>query len=458
MNNLPTHSLPPPGAGIFFSGICGVSMSAIAQALARMGYKVWGSDIDDGPVAARLRDEGIGVCIGHAAANAHGAQMLVYNARIKEDNPERQYAVRNGIHVIPRAAMLGLLMDRYQTAIGVTGCHGKSTTTTMISHIFLRAGLDPTFFIGAPYPPLNSSHRLGGDKYFIYEADEYADSFLNFRSDIAVVLNVEMDHPDYFRDLEHMLRSYRAHLEGCNPGCVAVINIDDPNAASLCGVGGHECVRVGTAAGADVRMENLISERGKFSFDVICGGMRYARIKLAVPGKFNAHNALCAAAVAWRCGIGGDAAAAAMATFTGAGRRFEFKGTLNGADVIDDYGHHPTEVASTLKSAAGMGYGKVWCVFQPHTYSRLRDLWDDFTKSLSLADKLIITDVYTASERDTLGVSSAALAAAIPGAAYIPDFGDIAARLRAEVRPGELVIVMGAGDVVRLTPLLVRGG
>ena len=443
---------------IFFSGIGGISMHSIAAALHQKGYKVGGSDIVDKWETQKLRDMGIEVNIGHKSENVRGYDLLVYMARIKADNPEITEAKKLNIPVIKRAQMLGALIYGYKTSVGITGTHGKSSVTSMTSEIFMQAKTAPTFFIGAVYPPVNSVYRTGKDDYCIFEADEFSNSFLNFYPDIAVILNIEMDHPDFFRDLDDVITSFERFLNE-NTSNSAVVNIDDENVIKAAKNFKGEILTYSLKnENADIFIKNINYPDGFPEFDIIAKGEHYAHIKLLVPGEYNIYNAAAAASAAHKCGISGKYVEAGLNIFKGAGRRFEFKGLLNGAKVYDDYAHHPTEVKKAIaemKKIANKNNGNLWYVFQPHTYSRTHELLDDLCEALSNADNLILTDIFSATEKNTYNIFSKDIVKKIENCVFIEKFEDIAAYLKSRVKENDLVVVTGAGDINNLTKMLV---
>lgn len=444
---------------IFFIGIGGVNMSSLAEISALRGYRVGGSDRTRTATTDRLASEGIEVFYSHETAHVADYDAVVYTVAISPDNPEYMSAISRGIPCISRADYLGYVMTAYRHRVGVSGMHGKSTCTSMCALAFDRAGADPTVLCGAEMREYGSYYRIGGNENFVFEACEYMDSFLDFNPTVAVILNIEMDHVDYFKSITQVRRSYAnfAALTG-NAG-VAVANRDDQNVriavAGYCG----KLITFSPSgdADSDFRAVNVDMSSGLPAFDVAVRGndAAIAHIALSVPGIHNVCNALAAFTAAVVCGLDPASAAAGLSEFCGAKRRMEYKGTVNGAHVFDDYGHHPTEIAATLRGAKAMGYSRVFCVFQPHTYSRTAGLRDDFVSALSIADRVILADIYAAREVDTMGVSSALLAALIGDkAVYLPTFDAIAAGIFSEVREGDAVIVMGAGDIYKVFPLL----
>ena len=441
---------------IFFSGIGGISMSAIAAALICKNYKVGGSDIVDKESVRSLRDMGAEIFLSHQSSNTDSYDMLVYNARITEDNPEIQSALAHGIPVIKRAQMLGAIMSGYKKSIGIAGSHGKSTVTSMTSEIFMQAGTDPTFFIGAVYPPVNSAYKTGAEDYFILESDEYCDSFLNFPPDIAVILNIDMDHPDYFKDLDAVIESFKKYLSAS--GELAVINADDPNSLKASQGLGKKILTYSIKAPADIRAKNIILTHGMPELDIYAHGALYAHVKLNMPGEFNIYNALAAAGAAYSCALGGEAVARGLNIFKGASRRFEYKGEFNGVKVYDDYAHHPIELIKMLDAVKKIARGKVWCVIQPHTYSRTSELRPELCEAVSSCSddrtNIILTEIYSATEKNTYNIRAEDIAEQA-GCAFISSFDEIAAHLKSYCVPGDLIVLAGAGDINELTALLL---
>lgn len=434
---------------IFFCGIGGINMSSLAHISLVNGMRVGGSDRTPSALTKRLEDEGVCIYYSHSATNVEDYDAFVYTVAIGEDNPEYVRAIERGIPVISRADYMGYLMTGYEKRIGVSGMHGKSTATSMCANMLIEANTNPTVLSGAVLAAMDGAYRVGGREQFLFEACEYMDSFLDFNPNIAVILNIELDHVDYFKDLEHIKRSYRsfADIALSNGGCV-VANGDDANV--LCALDGAEnVVYFGIEnKNANVRAEGIGEDGGKYFFDLLYNGKKICHIKLSVSGYHNVYNALATAAVGLICGLSCDLISSGIKSFTGAARRMELKGTVNGARVYDDYGHHPTEVATTLEGVRKMlDGGRLFCVFQSHTYSRTKALFDDFAKALSIADRVIVADIYAARETDTLGVTPELLAERIDGGVACHGFKNIAEMLNSELREGDIAIVMGAGDI-----------
>ena len=437
---------------VFFCGIGGINMSSLAHISLVNGMRVGGSDRTPSALTERLEREGVQIFYRHDAENLDGYEAFVYTVAISEDNPEYIRAVEMGIPVISRADYMGYLMTGYEKRIGISGMHGKSTATSMCASVLMNTDSDPTVLSGAVLSSMDGAYRIGKNEQFLFEACEYMDSFLDFNPNIAVILNIELDHVDYFEDLEHIKRSYRAFADIAlkNQG-YAVANGDDANVRdALCGA--ENTVYFGIESkDARVRAENISEELGRYSFDLIYENKLVCRIALSVSGYYNIYNALATAAAALLCGVEPSAIADGIKSFTGASRRMELKGFVNGARVYDDYGHHPTEVKATLSGVKKMlGGGRLFCVFQSHTYSRTRALLDDFISALSVADRVIIADIYAAREVDTLGVTPEIIAEAIDGGAACHGFENIAEMLESELREGDIAIVMGAGDIWRV--------
>ena len=452
------------GRRVFFIGIGGISMSALAMVCADRGCEVSGYDRTATALTDKLLSRGIKVHFSHDAENLDGAELAVYSSAIKEDNEERRAAARLGVPCVRRAEFLGALMTGYENRIGVCGMHGKSTCTSMISHIFISAGLDPTVISGAELGELGGAYRLGGEKYFIFEADEYTDSFLSFHPTTAVALNIELDHVDYFSGMEHIKRSFSRFLSYSGS---AVVNIDNDSAREIAVSYGGRLVTYGLdSADALYTARDITFERGLPRFTLCRRGEELTRVALAVPGRHNVYNALAAAAAAGLHGITPSEIASALNTFVGAKRRFEYRGELPfGASLYDDYAHHPTEIRASLDAALNIvcgriAEGRLWVVYQPHTYSRTAGLFDEFCSAFSAlrpTDRVIFAEIYAAREVNTWGVTSGDLAERVAGAVYIEGFGNIADYIRENASPGDTVITMGAGDVFKVGDMLLLG-
>ena len=440
-----------PDCHVHLIGIGGVSMRALGLVLKGMGVHVSGSDMSASSSTRELEENGISVAIGHHACNIDGADCIIRSAAVHNDNPEIAAARAAGIPIFERAQAWGEIMKSYKNAICVSGTHGKTTTTSMLTHILMEAQQDPTVMIGGYLPLLHAGHRVGKGDTILLESCEYCDSFLNFFPTLAVVLNVEEDHLDYFKDLADIQKSFRKFASMATKGVAA--NGDDPH--TVAALEGIDYVSFGLRESNRVHARNMHPDWQHF--DVICDGSFYCHIDLGVLGRHNALNALAAAAASWMMGIPGEAVSQGICAFHGAGRRMEFKGKFNGADVYDDYAHHPDEVAATISAIrSSMPGRRIVLAFQPHTFSRTKALFDDFVRELGKADVLVLAEIYAARERNTFGISSADLARKIPDAVYRETLPEVTQFLRETVKEGDLVLTMGAGDIFRAGEALLK--
>lgn len=441
---------------IHFIGIGGISMSGLAEILLKEGFTVSGSDSKESPLTKKLESAGARIIYGQKAENiTPDIDCVVYTAAISKTNPELIEAVAKKIPMLTRAELLGQLMKNYSTPIAVSGTHGKTTTTSMISHILLEGNLDPTISVGGILKAIGGNIRVGNSETFITEACEYTNSFLHFFPKISVILNIEADHLDFFKDLEDIRHSFRQFAGLLPEDGTLVINGEIADYEEI--YQGLSCnvVTYGPGSGLDYSAVNVsYDEKGHVSFDLLKYGRDAGRIALSVTGNHNVSNALSAIAVAELLDIPMDIIRKGLLSFTGTDRRFEYKGEFGGVTVIDDYAHHPTEIEATLKAARHYPHAKVWCVFQPHTYTRTKAFFHEFAEALSHADHLVLADIYAARETDTLGISSADLAQEVEKLGtdthYFPSFGEIETFLKKNCRPGDLLITMGAGDVVNI--------
>ena len=446
-----------PGRRAHLAGIGGVSMSPLAEVLHSMGLEVQGSDMNDSPAVEHLRSLGIPVAIGHAADNLGEADFVIRTAAIHDDNPEISGAITRGLPVFERAQAWGAIMRGYHNALCISGTHGKTTTTSMATHIFMAADADPTVMIGGTLPLLHSGYRVGHGDTIIAESCEYCNSFLSFFPTVAVILNVEADHLDFFKDLHDVEHSFRRFAELVPADGHVVANWDDAGVReTLAGYTGSLFTFSEHDKSTHCHAENIIYTNGLPSFDVICIGKPYAHIELSVGGEHNVMNALAAACAAYVLGLPGTAVERGLATFTGAGRRFEKKGSYHGADVYDDYAHHPGELHALLTMARTLPYRRIVCAFQPHTYTRTKALFDEFVRELKLTDVLILAEIYAAREQNDIGISSNDLAKLIPGAIYCPTLDKVTEALRAAAQPGDLIITVGAGDIYKAGEKLLK--
>ena len=439
-----------PGKHAHLVGIGGVSMRPLGLVLKGMGMTVTGSDMNASVSTDELIAQGIEVAIGHRSENIRGADCVIRTAAVHNDNPEIAAARAAGIPVFERAEAWGIIMQAYKNAVCISGTHGKTTTTSMVTHILMEAQWDPTVMIGGYLPLLHAGHRVGNGDTIVMESCEYCDSFLNFFPTLAVVLNIEEDHLDYFKDLAAIEKSFHTFAEMATSGILA--NGDDQNTVDS--LQGLNYVTFGTAAHDTVHSENNSADWREF--DVICNGKFYCHLDLQVVGKHNTLNALAAAGAAWMLGIPGEATAAGLARFTGAGRRMEFKGKFNGADVYDDYAHHPGELAATIDAVRMMGYNRVVVAFQPHTYTRTHALFNDFVRELRKPDLVVLAEIYAARERNTVGISSRDLVAQIPGSVYCETLPGVTDYLRSIAQEGDVILTVGAGDIYRAGEALLK--
>ena len=439
-----------PGTRVHLAGIGGVSMCPLAEVLAGMGLQVQGSDMSESDTVRQLRAQGIPVAVGHSAENLKDCALVIRTAAIHDDNPEIAGAIARGIPVYERAQAWGAIMQHYQNAVCISGTHGKTTTTSMATHIFMAAQADPTVMIGGTLPLLHSGYRVGRGDTIILESCEYCYSFLNFFPTVAVILNVEADHLDFFKDLADIEHSFHAFADLVPQRGYIISNADDPGAREAVKGLSHPVFTFGIAdPDADCTAHNVAFHDGCPTFDVVIRGETYAHVELHIAGRHNILNSLAAASAAYVLGIPGSAVEEGLATFHGAGRRFERKGTFHGADVFDDYAHHPAELHALLTTAQSMGYERVICAFQPHTYTRTKALFDDFVRELQLPDVTILAEIYAAREKNDIGISSQDLAAKIPGAVYCSTLDQVADQLAELARPGDLILTVGAGDIFR---------
>ncbi|MBE6983626.1 MAG: UDP-N-acetylmuramate--L-alanine ligase, partial [Ruminococcaceae bacterium] len=370
-------------------------------------------------------------------------------AAAHNDNPEIAAARSLGIPVFERAQAWGVIMQAYKNAVCIAGTHGKTTTTSMATHIFMEAGIDPTVMIGGYLPLLQAGHRVGNGDTIVLESCEYCDSFLNFAPTLAVITNVEADHLDYFKDLQDVQKSFRMFAQLATDGILA--NGDDPHVTQT--LEGIDYVSFGLSDANRIYAKNISGDWRHF--DVICDGEFYCHLDLQVIGKHNVLNALAAAGAAWYLHIPGMAVAAGLAAFTGADRRMQYKGEINGAKLYDDYAHHPDELSATIDAVRTMGFKRLVIAFQPHTYTRTKTLLDDFIKQLSKADLLIVAEIYAARERNTVGISSRDITDKIPGSVYCQTLQDVAAELGRLASPGDVILTIGAGDIFRAGEMLL---
>lgn len=443
-------------------GVDGISMSGLAEILLSRGYRITGSDIKTSHKTQKLEKMGAKIYPFHSEDNVQDPDLIVYSAAIKETNPEISKAKRLNIPLIDRATLLGQIMKQYPYSIAVSGTHGKTTTTSMITTIMLEAGFDPTVHIGAELETIGGATKLGGNTYFVAEACEYTGSFLKFHPYLAVILNIEFDHADYFKDIGHVKDTFYQFARLVPQDGYLVACVDDENTASL--LDRIYCNKITYGIKSENAMwtarDISFDDHGCASFNVMKSGEKLSSIKLNVPGIHNVSNALAAIASCCTLGCGMASIRQALYNYGGANRRFELKGVVDNIKVIDDYAHHPSEIKATLKAARNCRSRKIWVVFQPHTYTRTKYLLNDFAASFRDADHIILADIYAAREIDTGEIHSSVLAQKInekgQKAVYIPGFDAIVEHLENKVSPGDLIITMGAGDIHKVGEMFLK--
>ncbi|MCR5009587.1 MAG: UDP-N-acetylmuramate--L-alanine ligase [Clostridia bacterium] len=451
---------------IHFLGIGGIGISAIAEIMKDRGAEVSGSDMKESTVTDHLRRQGITVYIGHDAKNAEGADLLVYSNAVSMENPEILKAKEMGIPVISRAQALGILLAEYPNSIAVSGTHGKTTTTSMVSLILQNAGKDPTITVGGILNELHGNVRIGGKDYFITEACEYMDSFLELRPRVEIILNIDSDHLDYFKDINHITRSFRKFaLAVPKDGTIIAY---DANPFVKAATADLDCAvkTFGFSEGSDFYAKNIsFDAMGHPSYDLYTREGFVDRISLSVPGEHNVANSLAAIAAAFTLGVTDlDVIKNTLLAFKGTQRRFDIMGRINGFTVVDDYAHHPTEIMATLAAAQKLDHERVWCLFQPHTYTRTLALMDQFADAFKDADIVCLAEIYAAREKNIYKLSSAALMEDIKkrhpdkDVRFIDNFKDMADYVLANAKAGDVVITMGAGDIYRVGEMILGKG
>ena len=447
---------------VHFIGIGGISMSGLSEILLKEKFTISGSDTKPSALTERLTSLGATVFYPQQASNIiDGIDVVVYTAAIRENNPELMEVKRKGLPTLTRAELLGQLMKNYNTPIAISGTHGKTTATSMLSHILLAAEKDPTISVGGILKAIGGNIRVGTSDIFVTEACEYTNSFLDFFPKIAVILNVEEDHMDFFKDIDDIRTSFHRFATLLPESGALIINQDIEHKEKITDGLNCKIVTYSETQEADYSATDItFDEWGNASFNLIIYGENKGRITLSVAGNHNVSNALSAIAVADLLGISLEQVQKGLLSFTGTDRRFQYKGERNGFTIIDDYAHHPTEIRATLTSIRNYPHREVWCIFQPHTYTRTKAFFHEFAEALSLADHVILADIYAARETDTLGVSSEALAEEIQtlgaDAYYLPSFEAIENFVLKKCIHGDVLITMGAGDVVNIGESLLR--
>lgn len=450
----------PPHAAVYFIGIGGISMNGIAEMLMRRGYSVSGSDREETPITRHLSSLGATITIGQKYENIHPSySLVVYTGAIHDDNPELVHARELGIPCVERPILLGMLLEEYQSSIAVSGTHGKTTVTGMISTVFLEAGLDPTINIGGYLPPIDGTSHVGGHDCFILEACEYRKSFLNFKPSIAVITNIEADHLDFYKDLDDIIGAFHEFVDGARPdGTVVALYGDDSVKNAVTGLK-QRIVTFGLHPQADYYVEDIrYDETACAHFSVCRRGEKLFETALTVPGEYNIANALAAAAVCDCSGIAPAQISQGLRHFEGTKRRFEQVGIVNGCVLIDDYAHHPTEIKNTIAAAQKLHKKHLYTIMQAHTYTRLNALFDDFASCMKGVDEVVVCDVYAAREAFDPTASPDRLAAQMRkngiNARHISGFQNVADYYRNKIGEGDILISIGAGDVNRILDLI----
>ena len=450
-------------ANFHFIGIGGISMSGFAELLNDRGFRITGSDSHESSITKHLESLGIQIYYGQKASNIpDDTDLVVYTAAISEDNPEYMEAVRRGIPMMVRAEMIGQIMKNYSNAIAVSGTHGKTTTTSLLTHIFMEGNLDPTISVGGILDIIHGNIRIGASKNWIMEACEYTNSFLHFNPTVGIILNVEEDHLDFFKDINDIRNSFHLFAKRIPKDGLLVINKNIEEYETI--IEGLECKVVTyshTDPAADYYATNIsYNEYGFGQFDLYIKGELYDHYKLSVVGEHNISNALSTLAVAIEQKIDSKCIKQGLQNFRGVDRRFQKKGDINGISIIDDYAHHPSEITATLIAARNYPHNNLWCVFQPHTYTRTRAFLKEFAASLSLADKVIVTEIYAAREKDPGDISSKDLYDELiklgVEAYHISSFEEIKKFILNNCIDGDMLITMGAGNVVDIGEELLQ--
>ncbi len=445
----------------YFVGIGGVSMSSLAIVLKKRGVNVSGYDMYHSENTTLLEDIGIKIEYEHNIESLKDIDTIIYTAAVtKETAPELSYAEENGIRLMSRAELLGEITATYKHAVGISGTHGKSTTTGMLASIYLKYDEESSILAGAKLPAINSTYKIGNSDRMVFEACEYKDSFLSMKPSLKVILNCEHDHVDYFKDIDSVKCSFKrfAEIKRYDEEPVRVlINKDCENTCDAIKDSTVEIFDYSTEKDAYFRAGNIEFTQGYGCFDFFVNKeLKISKIKLSVPGLHNISNAVAAAGAAYLTDVNCDAIKSGLESFTGVTRRFEKKGDFNGCTIIDDYAHHPDEIRVTLNTAKSMEYNRIICVFQPHTYSRTYSLLNDFAKELSIADEVYLADIYPAREKNIYGVSSNQLASKIPSCKAVGSFEEITNILKESLGSGDLLITMGAGEAYKVGDLLIK--
>ncbi len=440
---------------IHFVGIGGSGMCPLAEILHHRGFELTGSDTNESDTLERIRSYGIPVFMGHKAENIGRAELVVYTAAVKSDNPELAAAREKGILVVERSVMLGMVTRRYPNSIAVSGTHGKTTTTAMITQVLISAGVDPSAVIGGKLPFIGGNGRVGKADTIVCEACEYVDTFLQLNPAISVILNIDADHLDYFGTLDNIIKSFHQFAKQTTK--LLVVNGDDENSMkAVRDISNVPVITFGLKSTNDYYAENIAgTKQARENFSVMKHGEKLADVTLSIPGRHNIYNALAAFAVADYMGVDAHSITESLHEFTGVHRRFEILGTFNGITVADDFAHHPTELTATLTAAKHMGFNRVWAVFQPHTFSRTYLLLDEFAKALSIPDKVVLSEILAVREENTYNIYAKNLADKIPGSVWFKTFDEITDYVTANAQAGDLILTLGGGDVYKCANQIV---
>lgn len=433
---------------LHFVGVGGSGMCPLAEILHCKGYEITGSDVNEGDTLDRIRNLGIKVYMGHRAENVGDADVLVHTAAVHEDNPELQYAKANGIPVIERSILLGIVCRKFSNTIAVCGTHGKTTTTSMISQVLLKAGVDPTIIIGGKLPLIESNGRYGNSQTAVCEACEYVDTFLQITPAVAVILDIDADHLDYFGTLENIIKSFRRFALQTDKDLI--VNGDDANSMKAVEGLDKNIITFGIQPSNDYYAENITAYTGSYyEYDLMSAGNKLGHIRLGVPGYHNVTNSLGAVAACINAGVSVEDIEKYIPTFTGAGRRFEIYGKFDGFTLADDYAHHPNEIKVTLDAAKKLTDNELWAIFQPFTFSRTQTWLKEFAQALSIADHVVLPEIMGSREVNTYNIHSSDIAALLDNAVCIDDFDEIADYIVKNAKPGDFVITMGGGDIYK---------
>ncbi len=445
-------------------GIGGIGLSAIAEIFLARGYAVSGSDIKASDVTERLTRDGAAIYFTHAAENINGCDLVIYSAAVSSDNAELKEAEARSIPALSRAQVLGCLMKEYDKSIAISGTHGKTTTTSMVSLVLKNAEVDPTILVGGNLSEIGGNVKVGKSDYFVTEACEYMDSFLSLRPKVEIILNIDSDHLDYFKDIDHIASSFDRFSRLVPDDGFVIAYSSNPFVSSILGNLTCNVVTFGFDEQCDYHASDInFNGVGMPSFNIYHMGVKQCSLQLSIPGEHNIANALGAFACCRTLGISAEVIVSTLAAFTGTQRRFDVIGvTKNNVKIVDDYAHHPTEIKATLKAARNIPFNKLWCVFQPHTYTRTLALFDDFASAFTDADKIILTEIYAAREKNIHKISSAELVERIKKECpqkdvyFVEDFEDIAEFLLQNTESGDLVITMGAGDIYKVAEQIIE--